>query len=386
MKALKDLPSVVQLVDNKKYRGPAAIAASCTTTCIHCSSTTCSGSSYSSCHCGPTIAGLCPTFPPGGWQHSPASPDGSADPIPCGLGAAVLSCTATRWVRGHWTPHTISVEDLEIRSITRLTGSTVSPPARQVVMGQDDEDTTATGSAHQPVDVDSSSSTGWESDESSPSPPLQQGSPTPGPQQAFPAPDPQQATSAQVPQGASSSQVTPPRSVASSIWKLPPLSAKARRAHLWAVDNSVEWLQKLRQEAQEDVLEKDKKELAEKYAELQLLRRRVPYLENEMEHGGGGHQENLSTVCHLQWIGSTHAYILFPNVGQTTVYPDISWFGHAGPQEQIRVPILRASLIWIFYPSGSQTSLTFIYVIESNWCQNNPAESLHWRDLHQFQF
>ena len=80
--------------------GQAAVVASSTTACIHCWQTTCSSSSYSSCHYGLAIAGHCPTFQPGIW-HLPASPDDSANPISYGSGAAALSCTKT----SKRTPH-----------------------------------------------------------------------------------------------------------------------------------------------------------------------------------------------------------------------------------------------------------------------------------------
>ena len=115
---------------------------------------------------------------------------------------------------------------------------------------------------------------------------------------------------------------------------LPPLSDKAPCAHLGALDNSVERLQKFRQEAQEDLLEMDKEERTEKDVELQLLLCRMAYFENEMEHGRRGHRENPSTVGHLQQIGSTRAYVLFPNV------PSILWH----------------QLIWPCWTSGTDQS------------------------------
>ena len=166
IKALKDLPSVVQLVDNKNVAqaggpegtdhpnisisdtlehhgsssasGSAAFAASSTTACINCSQTTCSGSSYSSCHCGLTIAGLCPTYPPGGWLHSPTSLDGSADYISCGSGAAAISCVATRQVRGHWTPsyHICGGSGNKVYHLNNWLNWV--PSCETMVMGQDD--------------------------------------------------------------------------------------------------------------------------------------------------------------------------------------------------------------------------------------------------------
>ena len=122
-------------------------------------------------------------------------------------------------------------------------------------------------------------------------------------------------------------QRVPPRNAATSSRALgaagrpPQLSSKSLRAQLRSLDISLERLQNLRREAQENVLEVDKVEIAEKEAELHLLRRGVAYLENERERADRGNRENPSTVGHLQRIGSTRAYVLFPNVGQTAVYP-----------------------------------------------------------------
>ena len=155
-------------------------------------------------------------------------------------------------------------------------------------------------------------------------------SPTQVPQQSSPEPAAPQASPEEEVQQVSPEQVmqrVPPRNAATSSRALgaaerpPELSSKSLRAQLRSLDISVERLQKLRREAQENVLEADKAEIAEKEAELHLLRRRVAYLENEREHADRGNRENPSTVGHLQWIGSTRAYVLFPNVGQTAVYP-----------------------------------------------------------------
>ena len=91
---------------------------------------------------------------------------------------------------------------------------------------------------------------------------------------------------------------------------------------LRSLDSSVERLQKLRREVQEDVLEAHKQEIARNEEELNLLHRRVSYLEKQLKkaeqvNGNGAHP---TTVSHLQRISSTRAYILFPNVGQTAVY------------------------------------------------------------------
>ena len=145
----------------------------------------------------------------------------------------------------------------------------------------------------------------------------QQSSPEPAAPQASPEEEAQQVSPEQV------LQRVPPRNVATSSRNLraeetqPQLSSKSLRAQLRSLDISGERLQKLR----ENVLEADKAEIAEKEAELHLLRRWVAYLENEREHADRGNRENPSTVGHLQRIGSTRAYVLFPNMGQKAVYP-----------------------------------------------------------------
>ena len=106
-------------------------------------------------------------------------------------------------------------------------------------------------------------------------------------------------------------------------WEKPsPLSGKAHRAQLCSLDSSVERLQKLRREVQADVLEAHKRVIARNEEELNLLHRRVSYLEKQIKKaeqaiGNGAHP---TTVGHLQRISSTRAYILYPNLGQTSVY------------------------------------------------------------------
>ena len=250
-------------------------------------------------------------------------------------------------------PPVISATDPDIVTITRLAcpSETLSPsadatsssPARQVFIEREPQDirsTAATGSVHRPVVLDSSPSP--ELNELLPAPSIsatQQGSPaqvTPHrspaqvPQQSSPEPAAPQASPEEEAQQVSPEQVmqrVPPRNAATSSKALiaeerpPQLSSQLLRAQLRSLDISVELLQKLRREVQENVLETDKAEIAEKEAELHPLCRWVAYLENERERADWGNRENPSTVGHLQRIGSTRAYVLFPNVGQTAVYP-----------------------------------------------------------------
>ena len=249
-------------------------------------------------------------------------------------------------------PPVISATDPDIVTITRLAcpSETLSPsadatsssPARQVFIErelQDIRSTAAAGSVHRPVVLDSSPSPELSellpatsisaTQQGSPAQLTPHRSPTKVPQQSSPEPDAPQASPEEEAQQVSPEQVmqrVPPRNAATSSRALgaerpPQLSSKSLRAQLRSLDISVERLQKLRREAQENVLEADKAEIAEKEAELHLLRRRVAYLENERERADRGNRENPSTVGHLQRIGSTRAYMLFPNVGQTAVYP-----------------------------------------------------------------
>ena len=135
-------------------------------------------------------------------------------------------------------------------------------------------------------------------------------------------PPPHDAAIQRMPPG----QCSQPRSTGASPQVLrreekpPQLSAKAVRGQVRYLDISVERLQELRQEAKENANEAHKLEITEKMEELHLLRRRVAFLDNEMERAAWGNQNNPTTVGHLQRIGRIRAYVLFPNVGQTVVY------------------------------------------------------------------
>ena len=102
-----------------------------------------------------------------------------------------------------------------------------------------------------------------------------------------------------------------------------PMSPRALRAHLRSLDASVEQLQKLRKEATATTLTAMKKQLKDKDGENHSLRRRLRYLEAQIRgyEASGNYTARPSTVGHLQSIASTQAYILYPHMGHTSVYP-----------------------------------------------------------------
>ena len=216
-------------------------------------------------------------------------------------------------------PITLSAEDPAILAITRITGPTgvLLPPAseteqRAVVLAEmpkevEADDAIATSSFNPVVLTEVSSSPVAVTDNFS----VETQEERPGSDVPHSTPTQAEPTGGDHDQNRERAREKPS-----------PLSGKALRAQLRSLDSSVERLQKLRREVQEDVLEAHKQEIAKKEEELNLLHRRVSYLEKQLKkaeqvNGNGAHP---TTVGHLQRISSTRAYILFPNVGQTAVY------------------------------------------------------------------
>ena len=102
-----------------------------------------------------------------------------------------------------------------------------------------------------------------------------------------------------------------------------PMSPRALPAQLRSLDASVEQLQKLRKEATATTLAAMKKQLKDKDGENHSLRQRLRYLEAQIRgyEASGNYTARPTTVGHLQSIESTPAYILYPHMGHTSVYP-----------------------------------------------------------------
>ena len=266
-------------------------------------------------------APLCPTATLPVIQVTTQSPLISTE-APCAYSEApapLRPTAALPVVQGTTQSPLISAEDPGIVEITRLASSPKitlppalpsSPAARQVVIEepQPDNRSPAELSGYSPVVVLDSSPSASVKNSNSPASPSQDTNHDAAIQRVSP------------------SQCSQPRSTGASPQVLPreekppQLSAKALRGQVRSLDISMERLQKLRREAMENANEAHKLEMTEKMEELHLLRRRVAFLENEMERAARGNQNNPTTVGHLQRIGSTRAYVLFPNVGQTAVY------------------------------------------------------------------
>ena len=98
------------------------------------------------------------------------------------------------------------------------------------------------------------------------------------------------------------------------------VSGRYLRARLRSLDAAVNCLQKIRRDLQESVAEAHKMETQEKESENRELRRRVRYLEAQLERAQTGHTTLPTKVGDLQNISTTRAYILFPNIGRTSVF------------------------------------------------------------------
>ena len=92
------------------------------------------------------------------------------------------------------------------------------------------------------------------------------------------------------------------------------------RTRLHSLDAAVNCWQKIRRDLQQSVTEAYKVETQEKGAENRELRRRVRYLEAQLDQAQTGHTTLPTKVGELQNISTTRAYILFPNIGRTSVF------------------------------------------------------------------
>ena len=98
------------------------------------------------------------------------------------------------------------------------------------------------------------------------------------------------------------------------------LASRFLRSRLRSLDASVNCLQKVRRDLQESVTEAHKRELQAKEVENGQLRRRIRYLEAQLERAKTGHTTLPTRVGDLQHLSTTRAFVLFPNVGRTAVY------------------------------------------------------------------
>ena len=98
------------------------------------------------------------------------------------------------------------------------------------------------------------------------------------------------------------------------------LASRFLRSRLRSLDTSVNCLQKVRRDLQESVTEAHKRELQAKEVENGQLRRRIRYLEAQLERAKTGHTTLPTRVGDLQHLSTTRAFVLFPNVGRTAVY------------------------------------------------------------------
>ena len=98
------------------------------------------------------------------------------------------------------------------------------------------------------------------------------------------------------------------------------LASRFLRSRLRSLDASVNCLQKVRRDLQESVTEAHKQELQAKEVENGQLRRRIRYLEAQLERAKTGHTTLPTRVGDLQHLSTTRAFVLFPNVGRTAVY------------------------------------------------------------------
>ena len=92
------------------------------------------------------------------------------------------------------------------------------------------------------------------------------------------------------------------------------------RARLRSLDSAVNCLQKIRHDLQGSVAEAHKQETREKEMENGELRRRVRYLEAQLQCSQTGHSTLSTKVGDLQNLSTTWAFLLFPNIGRTAVY------------------------------------------------------------------
>ena len=98
------------------------------------------------------------------------------------------------------------------------------------------------------------------------------------------------------------------------------LASRLLRSRLRSLDASVNCLQKVRRDLQESVTEAHKRELQAKEVENGQLRRRIRYLEAQLQRAKTGHTTLPTRVGDLQHLSTTRAFVLFPNVGRTAVF------------------------------------------------------------------
>ena len=98
------------------------------------------------------------------------------------------------------------------------------------------------------------------------------------------------------------------------------MSGQYLRSRLRSLDAAVNCLQKIRYDLQESVIEAHKQEVLDKEVENRELRRRVCYLEAELQRSQTGHSTLPTKVGDLQNLSTTRAFVLFPNIGHTAVY------------------------------------------------------------------
>ena len=110
----------------------------------------------------------------------------------------------------------------------------------------------------------------------------------------------------------------PQRSVA-PVWAEASTSCYLR-ARLRSLDAAVNCLQKIRHNLQGSVAEAHKQETREQEVENRELRRRVRYLEAQLQRSQTGHSTLPTKDGDLQNLSTTRAFVLFPNIGRTAVY------------------------------------------------------------------
>ena len=98
------------------------------------------------------------------------------------------------------------------------------------------------------------------------------------------------------------------------------MSGRYLRSRLRSLDAAVNCLQKIRRDLQESVTEAHKHEVLDKEVENRELRRRVRYLEAQLQRSQTGHSTLPTKVGDLQNLSTTRALVLFLNIGLTAVY------------------------------------------------------------------
>ena len=98
------------------------------------------------------------------------------------------------------------------------------------------------------------------------------------------------------------------------------MSGRYLRSRLRSLDAAMNCLQKIRRDLQESVTEAHKHEVLDKEVENRELRRRVRYLEAQLQRSQTGHSTLPTKVGDLQNLSTTRAFVLFPNIGRTAVY------------------------------------------------------------------